>query len=91
MFASAGAGIISHTLDVPTPFAAADVIVRDFDANDRVAFHYAIVEVAARVDDPEATPVAADDVDDVRWVPVNQLHGFPGETRNVAGSSQWSS
>ena len=73
----AGGGIISAMLDVPTPFAAADVIVREGDGN-RVAFHYAIVEVAARVEDPHAPPVAADDVDDARWVPVDQLDSFPG-------------
>ncbi len=84
LYASSGAGIISHTLDVPTPFAAADVIVRDPDGDDRVAFHYAIVEVAARVDDPEATPVAAHDVDGVRWVPVNQLRNYPGRARMIS-------
>ena len=76
----AGGGIISPTLDVPTPFAAADVIERETGARDRVAFHYAIVEVAARVEDPLAPPVAAGDVDDARWVPVNELESFPGLT-----------
>ena len=74
-----GGGIIGQTLDTPTPFAAADVIVRDPGVGDRVAFHYAIVEVAARVEDPTATPVAADDVDEVRWVRVHQLQDFPGK------------
>ena len=76
-----GGGIISPTLDVPTPFAAADVIEREPGGGDRVAFHYAIVEVAARVEDPSATPVAAGDVDDARWVPVDQLDSFPGLAR----------
>jgi len=63
---------------VPTPFAAADVIEREAGAGDRIAFHYAIVEVAARVEDPSATPVPAGDVDDARWVPIDRLESFPG-------------
>ncbi len=73
-----GGGIISPTLDVPTPFAAADVIERDSGSSDRIAFHYAIVEVAARVENPSATPVPAGDVDDARWVPIDELESFPG-------------
>jgi len=69
-------GIISKTLQVPTPFAAADVISKGDD--DRVEFHYAIIEVAARVQDPQAIPQASDDVDDVRWVPVNELGTIKG-------------
>jgi hypothetical protein len=34
---------VTSGLEVPTPFAAADVIVRDDDG--RLAFQYAIVEV----------------------------------------------
>ena len=34
---------VTSGLEVPTPFAAADVIVHDDDG--RLAFHYAIVEV----------------------------------------------
>ena len=68
--------VISRTLQVPTPFAAADVISRGPDG--RIEFHYAIVEVAARVTDPQALPQAADDVDDVRWVPVSELGAMKG-------------
>jgi hypothetical protein len=41
--AEEAAGGLSDGLEVPTPFAAADVIVHDNDG--RLAFHYAIVEV----------------------------------------------
>ena len=80
LYVLTGGGIISPTLDVPTPFAAADVIERESGTGDRIAFHYAIVEVAARVEDPSATPMPAGDVDDARWVPVDQLESFPGRT-----------
>lgn len=36
-------GGLSSGLEVPTPFAAADVIV--YEDSGRLAFHYAIVEV----------------------------------------------
>jgi hypothetical protein len=39
------AGGLSDGLEVPTPFAAADVIVHEDSG--RLAFHYAIVEVTA--------------------------------------------
>ena len=42
------------------------------------AIHRENDQVAARVEDPLAPPVAAGDVDDARWVPVNQLGSFPG-------------
>ena len=68
--------VISSSLQVPTPFAAADVISKSPDG--RIEFHYAIVEVAARVTDPLAVPQAADDVDDVRWVLVSELGALKG-------------
>ena len=65
---------------MPTPFAAADVISKGVDG--RVEFHYAIIEVAARVRDPQAEPKASDDVDDVRWVPVAELGSMKGVESN---------
>ena len=41
--AEAASSGVSSGLEVPTPFAAADVIVHDADG--RLSFHYAIVEV----------------------------------------------
>lgn len=68
----------SETLEVPTPFAAADVISKDENTG-RIQFHYTIVEVAALAADPATVPQAASDADDVQWVPVRMLRGFPGE------------
>ena len=52
------------------PFTAVDAIHRD--AAGRVAFHYVIVEVVARVP-PEAEATPRSDVDAVRWAPVEAL------------------
>ena len=68
----------SETLEVPTPFAAADVISKEENSG-RIQFHYTIVEVAALAADPAAIPQAASDAEDVQWVPVRMLRGFPGE------------
>lgn len=62
----------SSELDHPTPFTAVDVIaVNEDDADERdvdaISYHYAIVEVAATVDDPRRPPVASDDADDAFW------------------------
>ena len=69
-------GATPESLQAPTAFAAADVISRGADG--RIEFHYAIIEVAARVQDPQAVPRAADDVDDVRWVSVHELAAMKG-------------
>ena len=42
--AEAASSGVSSGLEVPTPFAAADVIVHDEDK--RLSFHYAIIEVS---------------------------------------------
>ena len=70
---------------MPTPFAAADVISKD-EISGRIQFHYTIVEVAALAADPAAVPQAASDVDDVQWVPVRELRGFPGEQPPTASA-----
>ncbi|KAL3163079.1 hypothetical protein ABBQ32_009498 [Trebouxia sp. C0010 RCD-2024] len=66
-----GGSAFSKTLQVPTPFAAADVI--SYDNTNQVEYHYTIVEVAAVPDDPTAVPEAASDVVDIRWVPITSL------------------
>ena len=69
--------LFSSTLEWPSPVAAADSLT--FDAQARLAFHYAIVNLAARPLDPHAQPVPADDADGARWVRVGELRGM-GET-----------
>ena len=44
--AEAASSGVSSGLEVPTPFAAADVIVHDED--NRLSFHYAIIEATSR-------------------------------------------
>eukprot|EP00877_Chromochloris_zofingiensis_P009648 jgi/Chrzof1/4937/Cz15g05080.t1 len=74
--------VFSVTLQQPTAFAAVDSIVRDDKG--RIKYHYAIIEVAALCLDPTATPVAADDVDDVMWFPVNKLRQRDNLTKHCA-------
>ncbi|KAL0041635.1 hypothetical protein WJX79_010229 [Trebouxia sp. C0005] len=61
----------SKNLQVPTPFAAADVISRD--AAQKIEYHYTIVEVAAVLENSSIVAKAASDVDDIKWVPVSSL------------------
>ena len=41
------------------------------------------VQVAAVPEDPEQQPKAADDVDDVRWIPISQLSTMAGKLKLV--------
>ncbi|KAA6429528.1 MAG: hypothetical protein FRX49_00920 [Trebouxia sp. A1-2] len=59
----------SKNLQVPTPFAAADVISRD--AAQKIEYHYTIV--AAVLENSSIVAKAASDVDDIKWVPVSSL------------------
>jgi len=70
---TAGGG--KQLLGRPTVFTAVDVIERDPDGS--VAFHYAVVEVAAVPADPRAVPAAADDASEVQWVPAAELRSLP--------------
>lgn len=72
----------SKTLQVPTPFAAADVISRD-DAQ-KIEYHYTIVEVAAVPEDISVVAQAASDVDDIKWVPVTSLRQHQDLVVNAA-------
>ncbi|GLI62934.1 hypothetical protein VaNZ11_005786 [Volvox africanus] len=62
----------------PIPFAAVDVISRDADG--RIQFHYAVIEVAALCSGPDAVPISGDDADGVQWVPVSRLRHMPDLT-----------
>ncbi|KIZ06316.1 ADP-ribose pyrophosphatase [Monoraphidium neglectum] len=64
----------SKGLRRPTAFAAVDSIVRG--EGGRVKFHYVVVEVAAMARDPNAQPVAGDDVSDAVWMRVDDLRGL---------------
>ena len=62
----------SRTLEHPIPFTAVDVMaMNEENASetelDKMSYHYAIIEVAAMVADPQQEPVAADDADDAFW------------------------
>ncbi|KAL4856800.1 Nudix hydrolase 1 [Chlorella vulgaris] len=67
--------LFSDTLKFPCPIAAADSLTRD--AEGRLLYHYAIVNMAAVPQDPLKEPVPADDVDAAQWYPVAQLRGLP--------------
>ena len=69
-------------LTFPVPYAAVDTIVKD--AEGRLQFHYTIVEVAAAPVDPTLHPVAADDVDEARWIPVRDLPLLANLNRHCA-------
>lgn len=45
--------------------------------DDAGPYHYVILDFAAEVKDPAATPRAGDDADDVAWVPTNVLETYP--------------
>eukprot|EP00775_Hariotina_reticulata_P007852 gene7852-8049_t len=63
------------SLQQPTPFGAVDVVHQD--DRGRLVFHYVVVQVASMAADADATPpVARDDVDDVQWIPVEQLRSI---------------
>lgn len=65
-------------LSAPTPFTAVDVMRRD--AEGRVQFHYAVIEVAAVCADAQAVPRPGDDADGAQWVRVSRLRGLPDLT-----------
>uniref|UniRef100_A0A7S0RVA8 Nudix hydrolase domain-containing protein n=1 Tax=Chlamydomonas leiostraca TaxID=1034604 RepID=A0A7S0RVA8_9CHLO len=62
----------SSSLDNPTAFAAVDSIWHDKAAG-KLKFHYAIIEVAALVEDPNVAPQALDDAADVGWFAVDHV------------------
>ncbi|BDA42752.1 hypothetical protein COCOBI_03-6450 [Coccomyxa sp. Obi] len=75
-------GGLSSGLEVPTPFAAADVIV--YDDSGRLAFHYAIVEIAAVPTDSSAPLVPGGDVDGAQWKAIPSLKQMTDLTKNSA-------
>ncbi|GIL77566.1 hypothetical protein Vretifemale_7108 [Volvox reticuliferus] len=68
---SAPAAGIWSLANGPIPFAAVDVMSRDADG--RIQFHYAVIEVAALSFEPDAVPIPGDDADGAQWVPVSRL------------------
>ncbi|WIA31147.1 hypothetical protein OEZ86_001160 [Tetradesmus obliquus] len=72
----------SKSLQQPTPFAAVDSI--NPDDTGRLKFHYVVVEATAMAADPQAQPVASDDVDAVQWLEVHKLRSLDNLTRNCA-------
>jgi 8-oxo-dGTP diphosphatase len=55
-------------LRYPVPFTAADVIERDESG---IRFHYAVIEVASRVENPRIEPVSGDDADEAKWFSIS--------------------
>ncbi|GIM02125.1 hypothetical protein Vretimale_6833 [Volvox reticuliferus] len=73
---SAPAAGIWSLANGPIPFAAVDVMSRDADG--RIQFHYAVIEVAALSFEPDAVPIPGDDADGAQWVPVSRLRHMSG-------------
>ena len=73
--------LLSRSLDRPAVFTAVDVIERDEDGS--IAYHYAVVEVAAVPEDPRAAPCAGDDADEARWFAAAELRGLPDLVPNA--------
>ena len=74
---SAGATLFSTSLDYPVPLTAVDAITHDSEG--RLAFHYAIVNLAAAPIDPQQPLVPGDDAAAAQWVRVSQMRQLPGE------------
>jgi len=55
-------------LRYPVPFTAVDVIDRDESG---IRFHYAVIEVASRVENPRMEPVSGDDADAAKWFSIS--------------------
>lgn len=64
--------LFARDLSNPVIFTAVDVIDHD-PTSGNLRFHYAVVEVAATVEDPRASPVASDDASDAQWFPISSL------------------
>lgn len=71
----------SPSLEWPTPFTAVDVITKDTKGT--INYHYSIVEVAARLENPSDCPVPAGDVDACRWFDVGTLGSSSEESQKL--------
>ena len=69
---TADSDLFARDLSRPAVFTAVDVIDRD-PRRGSLRFHYAVVEVAATVEDPRATPVARDDALEAQWFAASKL------------------
>jgi 8-oxo-dGTP diphosphatase len=76
-----GGGPVSISLDYPTPFTAVDVITRD--SNNTINFHYAIVEVAARLENPWQEPTVGGDVLAAEWWSADELYKIEKLVPNI--------
>jgi 8-oxo-dGTP pyrophosphatase MutT (NUDIX family) len=70
----------SNQLDHPVPFTAVDVIsIKDefLDSDqcdaESIRYHYAVIEVAATLEDPKQPLVAGDDADEAFWMDCGDL------------------
>eukprot|EP00898_Chlorokybus_atmophyticus_P005130 jgi/Chlat1/5618/Chrsp369S05378 len=66
------------TLSMPEAFTAVDAISHGADGE--IAFHFALVEVAAMPADPTVEGVAATDVDALQWVTLPELQRLENVT-----------
>lgn len=72
LFDGAAREVLEETSLVITPYAVVTAVDGiSHDAEGQVEYHYTLVEVAA--DCRSGDPVAADDVLDARWVPLDQV------------------
>lgn len=67
-----GGGPVSTSLNYPTPFTAVDVITQDH--NNTINYHYAIVEVAARLENPWQQTTVGGDVSAAEWWSADELY-----------------
>ena len=55
------------------------------DADDRVEYHYVVVDYLCQANDPaDVGPVAGSDADDVQWVPIEDLAALRVQTTAIA-------
>lgn len=71
---------LSHTLEFPSSFIAGDAITYDDDG--KLAFHYAIINIAGIPKDPCQPIAPGDDASEAQWFPVGTLRDLQGKTSN---------